>query len=658
LSPNNLNRTNTLNALAGGLYSRTGLRACHLENPLARAFCALWTGERRLQSATLMAALLLLTALARVALAETEVSGEVSGEWTVEGSPYIVTDSTWVSGGQTLEIQPGVEVLFDENVGMWVFGQIRALGQEEDTIRFKARYDSTLWPGIKLIGQEEPQEFKYCVYSGAPDGIIMDDRVLLYIGFSIIIGIDHALSPLHGYGSDFMNITIENSIIMGRESIGPACFSNVKIYNSIISDGVYSEGGRLVIENSDIYGGIGMPDFTQIVDCNLLRALNDSLFHSIAVTGGTGCLRQCYIENEVRASGGRYIPFTIAGCEINAGVSGDGSITIDSTTIRGHLRLFAGTDSVMHSVVYGDMGILPDEGSFIKNCAIYGSANVSCFRGGDIIIDSCEFGYRQEDDYPMVLLGADGGDSIRFTRNIIHNVIHLRGGDNIQILNNSFYFDGTNRFPYAFCNVRDYSSLNIINNIFVCPTDTLDFIYNNHALEVEPLMKNNLFWGFGNIFYQGRYSFPIDSSNITADPLFASLDPFDPHLQENSPCIDAGDPNQLYDPDSTISDIGAHYYHHERSLVQNSVLAPQSPGFIRLWPSPTNGFIFVHNNSELSIRFHIFDVMGRDVTFFPEFLISPFANTTVNLSSLATGVYIYTASADLKTTSGILILQK
>ena len=49
--------------------------------------------------------------------------------------------------------------------------------------------------------------------------------------------------------------------------------------------------------------------------------------------------------------------------------------------------------------------------------------------------------------------------------------------------------------------------------------------------------------------------------NIFEDPLF--VDPLngDYHLQENSPCIDAGDPDpQYYDPDGTIADIGAFYF--------------------------------------------------------------------------------------------------
>ena len=52
------------------------------------------------------------------------------------------------------------------------------------------------------------------------------------------------------------------------------------------------------------------------------------------------------------------------------------------------------------------------------------------------------------------------------------------------------------------------------------------------------------------------------SGNLSVDPLWTDLSPFDPadwdlHLQPGSPLIDAGDPS-LADPDGTTSDIGPH----------------------------------------------------------------------------------------------------
>ena len=45
---------------------------------------------------------------------------------------------------------------------------------------------------------------------------------------------------------------------------------------------------------------------------------------------------------------------------------------------------------------------------------------------------------------------------------------------------------------------------------------------------------------------------------IEYDPLFTNWEALDFSYQENSPCIDAGDPTEM-DPDGSIRDIGAHW---------------------------------------------------------------------------------------------------
>ena len=49
---------------------------------------------------------------------------------------------------------------------------------------------------------------------------------------------------------------------------------------------------------------------------------------------------------------------------------------------------------------------------------------------------------------------------------------------------------------------------------------------------------------------------------IENNPLFFDLDNWDFSYQENSPCIDTGDPTET-DPDGTISDIGARWFGDE-----------------------------------------------------------------------------------------------
>ncbi|MDP8240653.1 MAG: lamin tail domain-containing protein [Candidatus Hatepunaea meridiana] len=48
-------------------------------------------------------------------------------------------------------------------------------------------------------------------------------------------------------------------------------------------------------------------------------------------------------------------------------------------------------------------------------------------------------------------------------------------------------------------------------------------------------------------------------SNINADPLFINASLYNLELRQESPCIDAGDPNHSRDPDGSLPDLGAYY---------------------------------------------------------------------------------------------------
>ena len=65
--------------------------------------------------------------------------------------------------------------------------------------------------------------------------------------------------------------------------------------------------------------------------------------------------------------------------------------------------------------------------------------------------------------------------------------------------------------------------------------------------------------------------------NIFCDPLFqAVIGDSAFRLTENSPCIDAGDPNSSRDPDGTIADMGVFYFHHGPGMLTLSI-RPHNP---------------------------------------------------------------------------------
>ncbi len=57
--------------------------------------------------------------------------------------------------------------------------------------------------------------------------------------------------------------------------------------------------------------------------------------------------------------------------------------------------------------------------------------------------------------------------------------------------------------------------------------------------------------------------------NLLMDPMFADPENDDFSLDVSSPCIDAGNPEFDYDPDTTISDIGAYYFNQTNVFVND-----------------------------------------------------------------------------------------
>lgn len=110
--------------------------------------------------------------------------------------------------------------------------------------------------------------------------------------------------------------------------------------------------------------------------------------------------------------------------------------------------------------------------------------------------------------------------------------------------NNSFLatnLTGNNTHPLEW-------PLNLANTIFYQCQVNLDNYWVN--------VLNNY-----NLFFDSDYNIEINNTCIIEeDPNFVDLQNGNYNLAYGSPAIDAGDPISQYDPDGTITDIGAYYY--------------------------------------------------------------------------------------------------
>ena len=96
--------------------------------------------------------------------------------------------------------------------------------------------------------------------------------------------------------------------------------------------------------------------------------------------------------------------------------------------------------------------------------------------------------------------------------------------------------------------------------------------------------------------------------NINENPSFVAPQNNDFNLNENSPCVDSGDPTSVKDPDSTRADMGALYYHHNFESINYSFelqawymlslpVIPQDSTVATLFPTALNGTAYHWNPS-------------------------------------------------------------
>jgi hypothetical protein len=84
--------------------------------------------------------------------AQTDIpAGNVSGLWTKANSPYRINGEITIPNGETLTIEPGVEVVFTGHYKFYVQGRLLAIGTQQDTITFTAQDTSVGWHGIRFI---------------------------------------------------------------------------------------------------------------------------------------------------------------------------------------------------------------------------------------------------------------------------------------------------------------------------------------------------------------------------------------------------------------------------------------------------------------------------------------------------------------------------
>jgi hypothetical protein len=140
------------------------------------------------------------------ALAQTDVSGTVSGTWTVANSPYRVVSDIQVA---TLTIEPGVTVTFAGDYVFTVAGVLTASGTEAQPIVFTADSPAS-WKGILFQNSNPGSQLSYCSVTNANSSGI---RVIESLPFLSHCTITNCQSGSSG-GGLYLSLTIPGDLLI------------------------------------------------------------------------------------------------------------------------------------------------------------------------------------------------------------------------------------------------------------------------------------------------------------------------------------------------------------------------------------------------------------------------------------------------------------
>ncbi|MBT7618405.1 MAG: right-handed parallel beta-helix repeat-containing protein [Calditrichaeota bacterium] len=239
-----------------------------------------------------------------VMIAQTEIEGEVTGEWNPEGSPYILIGNAGVPEGEQLIIHPGTEIRSDGNFRLSARGQLVIQGTPEDSILFTSNAEDPQdddWLGVvfSVLIEEEP-EISFANFEYARNGIELPFGIIHDCKFF------NCETGILGIATDrnLPEIVINNSIFDGSTECGILIFNQARASisyslfknNSIgISFFVFGDQPHWVINNTIVNS-----EFAAIaagMDNGMINVYNNIIYRSLQDAGFFGDFRNnCVIH--------------------------------------------------------------------------------------------------------------------------------------------------------------------------------------------------------------------------------------------------------------------------------------------------------------------------------------------------------------------------
>jgi putative cofactor-binding repeat protein len=615
--------------------------------------------------------LLLLSLIKPTYVFATDVSGPVSGVWTLAGSPYNVVGDIFLPANRTLTIEPGVQVIFQGWYKFVIYGSLLSIGTAQDSILFTATSNSSGWQGLRFINASDSSRLEYCHITRGKDEHEDGQGGAIYLKSSDLTLhhclIDSCSASWRGGAiscDSSSNTLIESSrlqfnYISGANGNGGAIFighlSTTHILNNFFSYNQAASGGALYREFD---AGIPLIQGNQF-DHNSAYLQGGAIwcyegatiiantieYNSVTCTyGDGGGIYMTYADNQ---------PFSV--------ISGN-IIRFNSATNSGY---GGGLCFYWSHIILTDNQIL-------YNTAGYYGGGIRLSQGYYSDISHNNFSHNVSTRYGGAV--SIVGGSANFSNNIFNGNSAGNYGGAIDgfagiIYSCTFYFNSANDGGSAINCDMDFITAN--NCIFW--SDSTD-LFSGSETGTPTITYSDVKGGWTGV------------GNIEAPPLFVDASGDDFHLQsttgsyhnglwlhdlDNSPCIDEGDPASPYAneplPNGDRINMGFEGNTQEASYSWIEGVTPSNPScperFIinQNFPNPFNPTTVISFNLPTTsfVNLSVYDISGRKIAELVNGRRDAGTHQiTFDGSKLASGIYLCRIQAGEYTATQKLVLLK
>lgn len=479
--------------------------------------------------------------------------GNVNGHWNSINSPFLIQGDISVVGGDTLFIEPGVEIIFENNFIFDISGCLVAQGSLNDSIRFT---------------ESDTSGFS----TGTDPGWSFNINTDYNNFFSKHILLDYCIiefsNGISAFEMAYSDLNISNSLIRNCKSYGLSVFG-YSVVNLNNDKFLNNKGGGMYVWVT------GSSEDVHIKNC----AFDNNTGNGITTAYGSGPV---YVENSIitnNTGSGILIapdfPFFISDSRIEGngnftinggGIDANGNCTMDSVIVKNNKALNGGGMALQNTIL---------NEVYISNSWI--GDNISTQNGGGI------YAYYPDDiDILSTIIcnnTADNGGGI-----YLFQGSYEKNLSNVIIFGNHAFSRGGGFYSYQNYDSVEFFRTTIVDNVadiegsgIYTELSDVNFnsgiLWNNNPSNIV-VSGGDCIFSYSDIEHGWPGTGNINSIPHFLDPVYRNYRlswinyPFTDYTR--SPCIDSGDPAIPLDTDSTRSDMGAHFF-DQSAQIQKSL---------------------------------------------------------------------------------------